>query len=154
MNKGTSTKAFTLMEIVVVLAILGVAIGLFALYGQTSQLRADLNSQRDVFVSYLKLAQSSAASGKGSVSHGIHLEDDSYIVFAGDTYVEDGNGNFTLTFPKTLIFDNINLNGAGTDIIFEPPFGETETYGTVDIFSEQINKSIQITINSLGLINY
>lgn len=147
-------KAFTLIEIVVVLAILGVAIGLFSLYGQTSQVRSDLNSQRDIFVSYLRLAQSDASSGKDSESHGIHLATDSYTVFTGDTYVEGESGNFTLTLPASLIFDNINLNGGGTDIIFISPFGETETYGTVDLFSEQINKTSQITINSLGLINY
>ena len=139
---------------VIVITIFAVSLGLFTLYSQTSQVRSDLNSQRDVFVSYLRLAQSDSASGKDSESHGIHLAESYYAVFVGDAYVEGGSGNISIELPDSLIFTNINLNGGGEDIIFDSPFGETDEYGTVDLFSEQTNKTSQITINSLGLINF
>lgn len=147
-------KAFTFIEIVIVMAILAVLFGLFVLYGQTSQVRADLSSQRDELISSLRLAQSNASSGKDELNHGIHFEENSYIIFDGDSYVLDGTGNFTIELPETLAFTNVALNGGGEDVIFTSPKGETNTYGTITIFSEQINKSTQITINSLGLITY
>ncbi|MFA6528257.1 MAG: type II secretion system protein [Candidatus Gracilibacteria bacterium] len=147
-------KAFTFIEIIIVLTILAVMFGLFVLYGQVGQVRADLSSQRDQFVSYLRLAQSDASSGKDEENQGIHIEENSYTIFHGDSFVTDGTGNFTIELPETLAFTNVNLNGGGEDVIFTSPKGETNTYGTIEIFSGQINKSTQITINSLGLVTY
>ncbi|HAU39661.1 MAG: hypothetical protein UV80_C0002G0297 [Candidatus Peregrinibacteria bacterium GW2011_GWF2_43_17] len=145
---------FTFPEIILVITILCVSLGLIVLYAQTAQLRADLNSQRDNFIGYLRLAQSDTESGKDGVNHGIHLETNSYTIFSGDTYAAENPENFTVELPETVIFQNILLNGNGNDIIFETPKGECNTYGSVELFSEQINKIIQININELGLVTY
>lgn len=145
---------FTFLEIILVIAILCVSLGLIVLYIQAAQLRADLNSQRDNFMGYLRLAQSDAESGKNGENHGIHLETNTYTVFSGDTYVAENPDNFTVELPKTIVFQNISLYGDGNNIIFKTPKGECDTYGSIELFSVQINKTIRITINELGLITY
>jgi len=147
-------KGFTFLEIILVVTILLISLGLIVLYAQTAQVRTDLNSQRDNLIGYLRLAQSDTESGKNGENHGIHLETNSYTIFNGETYVAEDTGNFTVTLPDTIVLQNILLNGGGNDIIFEMPKGECETYGSVELYSEQINKTIQININSLGLITY
>ena len=146
-------KAFTFVEALVVIAIFATLTGLIVLNARTAQVRTDLNRERDGFISYLRLAQSNAMTGKDSEDHGIHIETDSYTTFTG-TYSEGADGNFVIDLPVSLQFQNISLNGGGDDIIFSPPKGETTTYGTVDLYSEELDKSAQITINQLGIITY
>lgn len=147
-------KAFTLLELILVITLLAIMIGLAALYYQTAQVRADANTQAAILVSYFRLAQSNAMAGNENESYGIHLGTDSYVFFEGSTYVQDADSNIELELPPTLTLQNIVLNGDGSDVIFTPPQGETDDYGSLEIFSSQINKTISITITSLGTIRY
>ncbi len=147
-------KAFTLIEVMIVLALITLILGLSLLYTQTSIVRTDLNSQRDAFISQLRLAQSNAMSGKDGASYGVHIESDSYTIFTGTNYVAEDTGNLTYELPGTLEFMNLSLNGSGSNVVFTSPKGETSDYGSVDIYSSQINKTSTITINQFGIITY
>ncbi len=147
-------KAFTLLEILLVLALMGIFFGLSALYFQVNQVRADLSGQVDIFVSYARLAQSDSASGKDGVAQGIHLDTDSYTLFAGITYNPVDVDNTLIEFPPTVEIQNIALNGAGSDLVFTPPYGETVGYGTFDFVSLPTGKVIPITISANGSIDY
>lgn len=147
-------KAFTLLEILLVLALLGVLFGMSALYFQVSQVRANLSGQVDIFVSYARLAQSDSASGKNEEAQGLHLDTDSYVLFSGLTYNPADTSNTLLELPPTVEIQNIQLNGAGSDIIFSPPYGETVTYGTFDFVSPSTGKTVTITLSANGTIDY
>ena len=147
-------KAFTLLEMLVVLALMGVMFGLTALYYQVSQVRADLFGQVDVFVSYARLSQSNAASGKEGLPQGIYLETDSYTLFSGATYNPLDTSNTLLELPPTLEIQNIALNGAGIELLFSPPYGETDTYGSFDFVSLPTGETASITISANGTIDY
>lgn len=146
--------AFTMLEVMVVVAILSLIVGIGALYSQTSQVRTDVNSQAATFVSYVRLAQSDAQAGRSNASHGVHLESDSYTIFIGSTYNPVDTANFTINLPSTMVIQNSSLNGGGNDIIFNSPYGETNTYGTLEFFSSQINRTLLITITPIGTIEY
>jgi len=154
MIKARSKKGFTIIELILSMTLLGILIGMFFLYNQSSQLRADLSSQTSNIVHYLRLIQSSAASGLNDADHGIHLEDNSYTVFIGSSYNEAAPDNFVIDLPPTLEIENINLHGGGDDIIFTRPNGETTKYGTFSMASTSLNESFTITITDLGTINY
>lgn len=143
-----------MLEMIVVLTVFAIILGLSLLYYQTTQVCSDLNGQVSQFVSYARLAQSSASAGKDDANHGIHLESGKYVLFVGDSYVEEAEDNFEIVLPPTIIIQNINLNGGGNDIVFERPYGETDDYGTFDFYSAQVNATKTITISNLGTINY
>ncbi len=147
-------KAFTLVEVLIVLTLLVIIFGMMALYSQASQVRADLNAQVAIFVSYARLQQSEAAAGKNAESFGVHLESDSYALFEGDTYDSNDLSNDWTTLPPTLEIQNISLNGGEPEVIFLPPHGETNDYGTLDFYSTSLDKSITVTISSLGTLHY
>ena len=147
-------RAITYLEIILVVTLIAIGLGFFVLYSQSSQVRADLNSQASTITSYLRLAQTDALSGKDNSSHGIHFESDSYVIFTGNSYVESESSSTTIELPDTIAIQNISLNGGGSDVIFTSPHGETSTYGTVDLYSSQIDKTRQITITQLGSIEY
>lgn len=147
-------KAFSYLEIVIVIAILAIFGGMTLLYGQTSQVRADVNAESGNLASYLRLAQSQAMSGEGNSDHGVHLEADKYILFEGSSYTPGNPANYEIRLPNTLEITNLNLNGGGNDVIFTIPKGETTKFGSFDLSSAQINKTVTFNITRLGTINY
>ncbi len=147
-------KAFTLLEMLVCFALLGIAFGLVVLYSQVSVVRTDLNAQVDTFVSYARLAQSYAASGKDGTSHGIYLESDSYTVFIGSSYNALSTTNTVVELPPTLEIQNISLNGGGSTILFTGPKGATSNYGSLDFVSTSINKTVTVTLDARGTLDY
>lgn len=154
MKNKASAAAFTLVELLLVIGIFAIILGFSALYSQFSQVRADLNTQVATFTSYARLQQSSAASGKANQSFSMHLEEDVYTLFEGATYNAADPGNAVIDLPPTVKIQNIDLTGEGNDVIFVPPYGETETYGTLNFYSTTLNKTITITISQIGTINY
>lgn len=154
MDKKENTKGISLIEIVLVIVILGISIGMSVLYYQTSQVRADINTQVSQFTSYVRLVHSNAFAGLNNQSHGIHLEPLSYTTFIGSSYNESDPNNFEIELPPTIIIQNILLNGGGSDLIFSSPNGETDDFGSLDFFSDQINKTVTVEISRLGTVTY
>lgn len=138
----------------IVLTLLVIIFALVALYSQASQVRADLNSQVAIFVSYARLQQSEAAAGKNNQSFGLHLESDAYTLFEGGAYSSGNSSNDVIELPPTLEIQNISLNGGGVDVLFVAPHGETANYGTLDFYSSFLDKSTLITLSSLGTLDY
>lgn len=147
-------KAFTLLELTIVFAVVGIVFGMTVLHGQVSQVRADLNSQVDTFVAYARLAQSASASGKDNQSHGIYLESDRYVLFEGNVYNAAATSNTEVELPATIEIQNIVLNGGGSSILFTPPHGETDQYGSLDFVSDSLGKSFTLTLSARGLLTY
>lgn len=147
-------KAFTTLELLITLALLGIVLSFSIVFAQVSQLRSDLTAQSASLASYLRLAQQDASSGKDGLSHGIHLETEQYVIFSGDTYNELDPTNTVMTLPPTLNLSNITLNGGGADLIFTSPFGETANDGSFDLVSTSSNQSIPFTVTSYGQTRY
>jgi type II secretory pathway pseudopilin PulG len=147
-------KAFTLLEMLLVFTIMGLSFGLAVLYAQVSQLRADLHGQADSFVSYVRLAQSDAASGKHGLAHGVRVESDSYTLFSGAVYDPLDPLNILVELPPTIEIQNIALNGGGSDLIFTIPYGETDTYGSLNFTSLSTGETVLITIYANGILDY
>lgn len=152
--KKKHSSGFTVIEIMLVIIVFSILLGLTALYSQTSQLRNDINSQTQMLASYMRLAQSNAGSGKNNEGSGIHFETNAYTLFEGNSYSSENTENFTIELPSTIQIENIALNESGNDLIFLPPNGETATYGTLNLSAPQIQKTLTITIYSLGNVSY
>ncbi|MBI2463622.1 prepilin-type N-terminal cleavage/methylation domain-containing protein [Candidatus Peregrinibacteria bacterium] len=147
-------RAFTIIEIIVVVMVFSIIIGITGLYSQTSQLRHDVSSQTQMLASSLRLAQSNAGSGKNNEGSGIHFETNAYTLFKGNNFVDGNAENFKIELPSTMRINNVALNGGGNDLIFLPPNGETATFGTLDISSTKIEKTLTITIYPIGNVSY
>ncbi len=146
--------AFSLLETLVVVAIMAAAVGFSVLYAQTDTVRTDLRTQAALFTSYIREMQTDAASGKGNTSAGIHLESDQYVLFHGASYNALDASNFVVVLPSVIQITNISLAGGGSDIIFTSPLGETSQSGSLDFSSFSIGQTVHITINPLGSVDY
>jgi prepilin-type N-terminal cleavage/methylation domain-containing protein len=155
MNKKLSIKrAFTIIEVIVVLAIFLLLLGLSVLFAQTAQVRTDLRTQVAVFISHARELRNASASGKGSNDgYTVRLEEDSYVLFSGEDYVDDPE-NVVVYLPDVIRIQNISLNESENEIFFRPPFGETDQYGTFQMYSTQTGEALTVTIDRLGKVDY
>lgn len=147
-------RAFTTLELMLSIVLLGILLGFFLLYNQGTTTRTDRQTQVALFVAELRLAQSNAASGKEPGNFGIHLESDAYTVFEGSTYNPSASSNHAVELPETIVIQNINLADNATDIVFTGPRGETVQSGTLEFYSEPLNESTVITLSPLGYVSY
>lgn len=154
MCKSEFKKGFTVIEILLVLFLLTVSVSLTLLYYRSAQTNADLKNQVESFASYLRVEQSNAEAGLNDTSHGIHLEENSYFSFEGAAYDPMDVTNFEYPLPASIIIQNINLNGGGSDIVFTQPNGETSNFGTLDFYSAASTTTKTVTIKSNGVITY
>lgn len=143
-------NALSIIEIILVITITVMLVGMSLLYYQSSQIRADLDTQVATFISYSRLAQSNAIAGKNSSNHGIHLENDSYTLFSGAIFNPLDSQNFIIELPTSIRIENINVGGA--DIIFQSPDGKTTNAGTFNFVTQ--TRTIQVTISTIGNIDY
>lgn len=152
--RNDSPNGFTFIDVMLTLAVFGIVLGFSFLYHESSQFRADLNSQAGIIVSYLRLAQSNASSGRVGQPRALHFDSDFYTLFSTPTYSATETSNYSPDFPPSLSIQNIALSGGGTDVVFSSPHGETATFGSFDITSSGIDSAVTITISSNGAIAY
>jgi len=157
MNKHSNNSkrtGLTLLEIVLVLALISLSLSLSIIFVRRTQINADINAQTENLVYHLRLAQSNAISGVNNSPHGVHIESTKFSVFEGATYNEENEQNFTIELPASYSIQNINLQNAGSDIVFTAPNGETEDYGDFTLTATNIDEENTITITEKGTISY
>lgn len=141
-------------EVILVLIILAIGFGFSILYTQNIQISSDINTISSNFVEFTRNVQSNSKSGNQNLATGIHLEATKYVLFEGGVYDPNSQTNYTVQLPSTVVIQNINLNGGGSDVIFSSPKGATNNYGTFSFFSSQTNKLVLITITKIGTVEY
>lgn len=148
----TFQKGVTLLEILIVIAILGALSALIV--GNFSSTRGDqvLKNETEAVVALLQEARSNTLSGLDSSQYGVHIQSDRVILFKGSSYSSSDPSNSPYFIDDAVFISSINLQGGGSDIIFERLTGETTAYGTL-ILRRASDASLNrtITISSIGL---
>jgi len=150
-NRPSAPKGagFTLIEILLTLAIVAILAGLsLPIYFQLKP-KNDLDTVALYVVSSLRRAQTLAMSGEHDYSWGVTLETSNVTLYAIDT-----NGNRVTEYDETdAVPDTITYTGL-TTITFKKLTGEPTTAGS--IFLTNPNNDVQktITINQSGLVSF
>ncbi len=139
-------KGFSLIEIMLVMTLTFIVM-LFVMPIGMSFYRAQLLTEAtNTLVSNLRLAQSSALSGKNNDSFGVSVQEGEFVVFQGDSY-----GSRTVTedtvFPVSSAVEVTGL----TEVVFERWVGMPSATGTVTLSYGERQRTINI--NSAGLIS-
>lgn len=133
-------KAFTVLELIVVMAIFMVLIGISVppLVNYMFANQVEVAGQELTHV--LRRAQSYAA---------MQIQDSSWTVALNavdDKYTFDST---EYLLPGSVSFGTVSLNGGGSDLVFDQLTGETSTYGTVTLVGSN-GDSFTVTINQIG----
>ncbi len=138
-------RGFTLLEILIVVAILAVVATIGTGIYRNLAKRIEFDEAKAVFISDIKLARASAMSGESALPWGIHIEnstDDTYAIFSGVSYAS-GTVDATTTLPIGVSWTSPS-EGSSTDILFSRITGTT-TPATVTMTSEGVSQTITVT---------
>ncbi|HSX57968.1 MAG TPA: prepilin-type N-terminal cleavage/methylation domain-containing protein [Candidatus Saccharimonadales bacterium] len=150
MHRKNNSKGFTLIELLISLAILMLVfvLAIFGLRTFGSQVEID-NVGQDI-TSALKLARSRTLASEAASNYGVHFETGKYVIFTGTTYTPGASSNKEFSLSSSEIY-TINLNGGGSEVVFDRIRGTTSEYGNVSVrLTSDNNQTRTININSSG----
>jgi len=144
-----SQRGFTLTEIAIVLALIGVLASYSIYTFRTSRALASLKDAKASLVLTLEDARSKAATGSGSSDHGVRINTNEIISFEGTDYAGRAS-EFKVALPNGVSSSQNNL-----DIIFERLSTELNigAVTTITLTSASTSSTTQVTISPDGAIN-
>ncbi len=147
-------KGFTLIEIVIVVAILtiltAIIVNSFSLFNK----KVTLSRDAEKIVSMLYQARTNTIASKNDVQYGVHFEVDRAIIFSGASYSSGATDN-DIFFLKTFeSLSNISLAGTSDDVIFDRITGATSNFGSITISTTGAGATSRVIfVSANGLVN-
>jgi len=154
-HRNDLCRGFTLIEIVIVMAISAfLIVGFFSVYSNFNKEKLFEFAVQGV-ANLLKEAKSSTLASKDATIYGVHFETGRAVLFKGSIFSEPNSDNREYTMPADVELSIINLNGGGSDIIFDRLTGETSQFGTMTI-SRVSDPTItqNIVVSQMGVVEY
>lgn len=145
--KFKTKKAYTLIELLVSIGLIGLIAGISLPIFSNFQYRNELDASVNITVRALKSAQTFAQSGLNDSVWGVRVNANTVTVFKGNTYsTRDVSFDNTYTFP-------LNLSTSGiSEITYSKLYGIPSTTGSLNLFDN--SNSRQISINAKGTVTY
>lgn len=158
MNRVKKQNGTTLVELLLVMAIVGVFVQLVMPNFFRSQQRSSLGQAKEGFIRDVRTHQLAAQSGKTSASgastvYSVRIEAHRYVLFEGDTFVASDPSNTVVALDSILALSTTIPNQTLT---FSRISGDVVGYeagsDTVTITNTQTGDSVIMQINRRGVI--
>lgn len=141
-------RGFTLIEVLLSLALIGIIFGMAAPYYRTFQVRNDLDIATNTIVQSLRRAQILSQAQYGDMNWGVYVQSGSIIIFKGPSYVlRDINYDEVFDLPSSIDSSGI------TEVVFSKLYGFPQSIGTL-ILTSTSNETRNIIINEKGMVDY
>lgn len=153
---STSKSGFTLVEFLVVFAILAILVAISATAFLYFSSKSDLQNNAQELIEILKSAQNKALSSEGASRYGVYFNNttpvNQYILFKGASYSQrDVLFDEIHQLPSTIEIYEINLIGGGKETVFNRISGNDDLFGNVKIrLKNDNNSSATIYIENSG----
>lgn len=158
MKKTLFQRGYTLIEIIVVGAILSILLGLTTVNLLSTKQHTSFNTSLGQLTSDIKSQQIKAiqlvSNPSGVTSdYGVHFESNSYTFFTG-AYSPGNSNNLIISLGDNIEFSSILL--PNSSIIFQRKSGEVSAFDpnmdTITVKDTTTNQQKTITINRYGVI--
>lgn len=148
MRKSQTQKGFTLLEVLLSLAVIGFISGISIPVYQSFQVRNDLDIAAVTYAQTLRRAQILSQAVDGDIAWGVYIISGSITLFRGNSYIgHDSSFDEVFEMPNSITPSGI------TEIVFTKFTGLPQTTGTVTLTSNA-NETKVITINARGMVAY
>lgn len=146
-------KGFTLVEILISLAILAVVLTV-ALHAILSfRAVSDLNATGEQVASFLSEARNKTLASKSDTQYGIRFNLDRCVFFSGAVFASSTPGNKEYVFPRDVEISSIALAGGSKDTVFDRLTGETAGSGAITVrIKADTSRTRTVSISSTGLV--
>ncbi len=149
-KKNPGNHGFTLLEILMVIAIMGILITIiissFSILNKSQALEKSVRQGASI----VSQARSLTLSSKEDSNYGVHFESSALTLFKGPTYSALDANNIVTPLNNLVSITNIALTGGGSDVVFKRLNGSINTPGTITYTLSSKTKSL--TISATGLI--
>jgi len=142
------SKGFTLAELLVVIALIGISAAAFIPLSRALQNKNDITSVADIISQNLRRAQALSQSVDGDTTWGVHFQTGSVTLFQGPNYI-GRNINFDEVFS---ISPKVNFTGGIQEVVYSKLKGEPNSTGNINISLNSETKNINI--NAKGILTY
>ena len=143
-----SNSGYTLLEILLTIAVVGILAGLAIPVYQSFEVKNDLDLATHTIVQEVRRAQALSEASDGDSSWGAKIQNNDVTVFRGSSYAaRDPQFDEVFSFFGTLTVSGLQ------EIVFEKFTGTPQSIGTTTLVSVT-NESTAIVINSKGVVSY
>ncbi len=146
-------RGFTIIELAIVIGILALILGIVGGFISSATARVSVTDVSVQLVDTLRRAQWQTISGQDDSDWGVHLETGSFVLFNGPTYNSSDPDNYIIYMESPVIISSINLNGGGSEALFDGQFGDSSTYGTITLSNPVVEETVVVTINQIGTVD-
>ncbi|OGG47385.1 hypothetical protein A2671_01025 [Candidatus Kaiserbacteria bacterium RIFCSPHIGHO2_01_FULL_49_13] len=146
----SNAKGFTVIELLIVLAIATLISSIGLIYGYDTFTRSSVRSQEDTLGRLLQTARARAISNVNQSPHGVHIDPDKYVLFSGLTYdpLDPENEPFPRNSSVIISTDPSGMN----NFVFAQLSGDASPTGTIVLNAS--GQNYNIVINSEGGIDW
>lgn len=145
------TKGFTILETLMVIAILAVLATFVVMSFKNFNSAQALNKDAGLVVSVLNQARVLTLASRNNYQYGAHIATGQIVLFRGGSYSSSTTTNTTLSF-NSGVSASTSLTGGGSDVIFERLTGKTSDNGTITLSLSGSTTTKSITIFSTGVV--
>lgn len=144
----TSAHGFTLVELLLSMAIMTLLIGLSLPVYETFVRRNDLDLTTQTVAETIRKAETYARGGKNDTTWGVNFASTSSTLFMGATYATRDT-----TYDEIVPLPSSVTQSGMTEITFSKLYGTPSTTGTLTL-SSTTNSTRQVSINTKGTVDY
>jgi Tfp pilus assembly protein FimT len=144
-------KGITVIEIVVVLAILVIIIGVTLPSFQNMRENQIFKTTLSEVVSTINKARGESMSSVNSQEYGVHFESDQVVIFSGTVYSDVAPDNVITEITSPASISDIDITGGGSDLYFDRLTGAPDH--TAEITVSTTNLSDVIVISGTGIVS-
>ena len=140
-------KGYTLIELLIVIAVLAIILVLSVVVFYTLTRKTDLDTSRDNIISTLNSARNKTLASEGADQYGVYFD----ISTSPDRYILRNTSFEEIhDLPSTI---EISIGG-GSEVVFKRLDGSTDNYGSITIKHLTTNETRTIYIYPSGEISY
>jgi prepilin-type N-terminal cleavage/methylation domain-containing protein len=153
-NEQRRNAGFTLIEVLLVLALVSMIVGLTLFFDVNSYRGDAFHAERNILVVALQSARADALNNINQSRHGVAINPDGYsgyVIFEGNEYASSDSAQrkeIPASYPITL--DSTSPN----EVVFKQLSGDTTFSGELILLDSLRNTSTTISINNEGKIGY
>ena len=145
---NNSSRGFTIIEVMLSLAVIAIILGVSTPIYQSFQVRNDLDIAATTIAQSMRRAQALSQAVDGDTTWGVDVRSGSITVYKGASYATRDT-TFDELFDMPTSITPSGLGGA----VFTKFTGLPQTTGTITLTSNA-NEVRNITINSKGMVSY